>query len=344
MFRPWESSYSSHDYRREQVLNEQPEEGNSVQQGEEIIKRRHLSQDAQDICLNVCRNLMKIYGMKKEEAIKNAATLTEVSTTKIRTLFTSGIKQRKKRKDYGKNKKLTPFLEHRIRKQIYFSYKGNEIPTVETVYRTLPQTQGKFSETSLKRWLKQMGFRYKKICKRTAIVDHERIINWKSRYLTSIAKFRQQNKAIYYLDETWFDTHDTAAKGWTDSSSQCIAKTPTSKGKRLIILHCGSEEGWVPNCLELCGYNLKDCNVDYHKNMKASIFEQWFQRKLLPNIKPNSVIVMDNAPYHSRQVQKIPCKSSSKVEIQDFLLKYNLFFEDNYTKDELLEILKIGKF
>jgi hypothetical protein len=35
-------------------------------------------------------------------------------------------------------------------------------------------------------------------------------------------------------------------------------------------------------------------------------------------LPPNSVIVMDNAPYHSRQLTKIPNTSSRKTDIQDF--------------------------
>ena len=38
---------------------------------------------------------------------------------------------------------------------------------------------------------------------------------------------------------------------------------------------------------------------DYHDEMTAKHFEEWFTSKLLPNIQLNSLIVMDNASYHS---------------------------------------------
>ncbi|XP_054015965.1 uncharacterized protein LOC128896633, partial [Hylaeus anthracinus] len=151
---------------------------------------------------------------------------------------------------------------------------------------------------------------------------------------------RQEARTIYYLDETWYDTHDTAKKGWVDRSGRCVAKVPTNKGKRLIILHCGSKEGWVQNGLYLAGKRLEYCHLDYHKNMDANVFAKWFKDHLLSNIKPRNIIVMDNESYHSRQEEKIPTKGSSKSTIQKFLIDNNLYFEENYTKEELLEVMR----
>ena len=40
---------------------------------------------------------------------------------------------------------------------------------------------------------------------------------------------------------------------------------------------------------------------------------------ILPNIPTNSAIIMDNAPYHSRNSVKIPCTSNNKTEIFTWL-------------------------
>ena len=37
---------------------------------------------------------------------------------------------------------------------------------------------------------------------------------------------------------------------------------------------------------------------DYHGQMNADQFQKWFSKMLLPNIPPNSIIIMDNASYH----------------------------------------------
>lgn len=40
---------------------------------------------------------------------------------------------------------------------------------------------------------------------------------------------------------------------------------------------------------------------DYHDQMNAENFTKWPTEKLIPNIPRNSMIVMDNAPYHSKE-------------------------------------------
>ena len=42
--------------------------------------------------------------------------------------------------------------------------------------------------------------------------------------------------------------------------------------------------------------------------MDAHNSKKWFQEQLLPNLKPGSVFVMDNAPYHSRRNVSLPSK------------------------------------
>ncbi|RZC32052.1 DDE 3 domain containing protein [Asbolus verrucosus] len=53
---------------------------------------------------------------------------------------------------------------------------------------------------------------------------------------------------------------------------------------------------------------------------------------------------MDNASYHSAQTEKIPNTSSNKEEIKEFLQNNDLFFEESYTKKQLLEVLKTRQF
>jgi hypothetical protein len=42
-------------------------------------------------------------------------------------------------------------------------------------------------------------------------------------------------------------------------------------------------------------------NVDYHKNMESDIFEEWFEFTLISNLKPNSIIVLDNLIIQNNQ-------------------------------------------
>jgi hypothetical protein len=74
-------------------------------------------------------------------------------------------------------------------------------------------------------------------------------------------------------------------------------KDACGKGKRSIMLPIGSDEGFVDGGVLLFEGSKSG---DYHQEMNATIL------KTLPN---NAVIVLDNASYHSRKVEKIPTTS-----------------------------------
>ncbi|CAH1999841.1 unnamed protein product [Acanthoscelides obtectus] len=58
--------------------------------------------------------------------------------------------------------------------------------------------------------------------------------------------------------------------------------------------------------------------VQYGWDMTSDLFEKWTDQQLIANISPNSVIIMDNAQYHSRQKNKIPNTGTKKQDIIDF--------------------------
>ena len=56
--------------------------------------------------------------------------------------------------------------------------------------------------------------------------------------------------------------------------------------------------------------------------------------ELIRKLKPNSIIVMDNASYHSRRLQKIPTKSSTKQEMKDWQTSNGMQFPEKALKCE----------
>ena len=56
---------------------------------------------------------------------------------------------------------------------------------------------------------------------------------------------------------------------------------------------------------------------DYHEEMDSDRFLKWFKEQLIPNIPPNSFIVLDNASYHSRELNKAPTSNSRKTDMQE---------------------------
>ncbi|XP_050065819.1 uncharacterized protein LOC126554843 [Aphis gossypii] len=139
--------------------------------------------------------------------------------------------------------------------------------------------------------------------------------------------YRAQNRPIYYLDETWINAGETHNRTWVDSTVKSARdaflrglttgqKEPSGKGKRLIVLHIGSTDGFVPGGL-LC-FESKTNSADYHDDMNGNTFYEWFV-KTLPLLKDNAIIVMDNASYHSVKKDKIPVIAWKKQAIIDWL-------------------------
>ena len=80
---------------------------------------------------------------------------------------------------------------------------------------------------------------------------------------------------------------------------------------------------------------------DYHDEMNGKHFAEWFQKQLLPNLPRNSVIVVDNAPYHNVVEEKIPTKSSRKGEMQAWLTKHNIDWEPKDLKKSCFKKFKV---
>lgn len=106
-------------------------------------------------------------------------------------------------------------------------------------------------------------------------------------------------------------------------------------------MHAGSENGFVPGAELL--YKCKSNTGDYHHEMDTKNFKKWLTEKLIPNLPHNSLVVIDNAPYHSTQTDKPPVSSSLKSEMQSWLRKNNISFEEKMTKPELYHKILINK-
>lgn len=110
----------------------------------------------------------------------------------------------------------------------------------------------------------------------------------------------------------------------------------TGKGKRLIITHIGSKDGFVEGGLHVFESKKQG---DYHKEMNSEVFENWFS-EVLNKLEDNCVIVLDNASYHSRKVEQVPTAKCKKQEIINWLQTKEISFDDGMLKRELLNIVK----
>ena len=143
-------------------------------------------------------------------------------------------------------------------------------------------------------------------------------------YLRKIRKLRAEGFLPVFIDETWYDTHDVVKKAWSDNFGGCNVSIFISKGKRIVICHAGSEFGFIPNSLLMCGKSLSKASADYHQDMNSDVFESWLEKQLLPNLPQKCVLIIDSASYHSRQEVKVPTQATKKAEILEFMMKKNI--------------------
>ena len=136
---------------------------------------------------------------------------------------------------------------------------------------------------------------------------------------------RRENRPVVYLDETWANSHSSHERSWVESDDRIQGGTkggilkPFGKGTRLIILHAGSENGWIDGA-DLV-FQSKKATGDYHDEMNSNNFEEWFHDKLLSNIK---------------DIEKVPTSNTRKSEMQDWLTSHGIEYPEHALKHELL--------
>lgn len=249
--------------------------------------------------------------------------------------------------------KVDDFDKNAIRQKIHQFWLKKEIPTLPKIIQAVQDDPDlpNLSRSSFQRLLKDMQFEYVKRNRNSALTEREDLVLWRREYISQIRRYRQEGRTIYYLDETWVNAGDCSSRVWVDKTvkSQRDAflkgltvgpRNPTSKGKRLIVVHIGSSEGFVDGGL-LC-FESKKNTSDYHDEMNGDTFFEWFC-SILPKLNDNAVIVLDNAPYHSVKKESIPTTSWRKAAIQQWLESKGVVITERLIKFELLQKVKLIK-
>ena len=167
-------------------------------------------------------------------------------------------------------------------------------------------------------------------------MERQDVVLARIKYLRQIKKYREEGRPIIYTDETYIHTSHASQKAWQSNGTS--VNVPISKGERCIIVDAGSEEGFVKGARLI--YDGKSTTGDYHGEMNSEKFVCWLRGQLIPNLPPKSVVVIDNASYHSVQEDKCPTQSTRKADIQAWLTRNNVAWSNDMLKVELLELCK----
>lgn len=183
-----------------------------------------------------------------------------------------------------------------------------EVPTLRKLLIVVKKELGfDGSHELLRQIVISIGFKFKKCqSNRLTLVENPIIAAKREYYLKQILDNRRLPEElqtnIIYLDESYIHESHKVTKCWLSLDIAGVQQD-VSKGKRCIVVHAGSEKGFVPNALLM--FSGKNKQEDYYSEMNAHNFTKWITEKLVPNITEPSIIVMDNAPYHSIITNKV---------------------------------------
>jgi len=200
-----------------------------------------------------------------------------------------------------------------------------------------------FHRTTLTRALDRWGFEFGQGTRSQHLKEKDEIIVLRQQYLRRMRSNRDKKgnpiKSEIYLDESYVNKNHSNDFIWYSEEDGPWVKKPTGKGERLIIVNAISSCGWV-NDAKLV-FQSKRKTGDYHGQMNAELFQKWFSKKLIPNIPSNSLIIMDNAPYHKALSSfSSPTSSCSKERILAWLMENRIPCEKDCLKAELITVLK----
>ena len=242
----------------------------------------------------------------------------------------------------GRPPEVNQNLQPAVRKFIRERNLRGERATVAQLRDHIHTTYGlAVPKTNLWRALCRWGFTYGEGRRRDSLKEQDYVITARRAYLRRKLANRTSDGNLLrpeiYLDETYINKNHSRRFTWYLDDDGPWVNKPSGVGPRLIILHAMTAKGWVNNS-ELV-FEAKKRTGDYHGQMNWGNFSIWFKEQLLPNIPPNSLIVLDNAPYHNVLADGfLPREGRSKEQLQAWLTRNGYPWGKDMLKSELLKL------
>jgi len=108
---------------------------------------------------------------------------------------------------------------------------------------------------------------------------------------------------LIYLDESGFDLNMKKEYGWKAKGQRLYDnKSGNRKNKRITVISAYSNQ-----TKQLIAPMYFEGNTD------TEIFNQWIEEFLIPELKPNQTVILDNAAFHKSQktmelVESVECR------------------------------------
>uniref|UniRef100_A0A1B6JXP9 Tc1-like transposase DDE domain-containing protein n=1 Tax=Homalodisca liturata TaxID=320908 RepID=A0A1B6JXP9_9HEMI len=98
---------------------------------------------------------------------------------------------------------------------------------------------------------------------------------------------------------------------------------------RVIVVDIGSQNDFLKGGRLI--YKANCSTGDYFVN-----FEKWIKERVLPNLPDDSVLVIDNVPYHGEQVDKVHSKRATKRVMIEWLQRHGESYNEKATRKAVL--------
>jgi len=214
--------------------------------------------------------------------------------------------------------------------------------SIERVSKFL-QTEHNVDVPKMTLWraLNRWGFTHGEGRRRNSLKEHNRVILARRDYLR--AKLANRNidgtlkRPEVYLDETYINKNHSCGFTWYFNDDGPLVNKPSGVGPRLILVHAITKDGWVDGAQLV--FEAKKRTGDYHGQMNWDNFSRWFEFQLMPNIPPESIVILDNARYHNVIAEdSFPSSGSSKEQLRRWLSRNGYPWREDMLKSELLEL------
>ena len=236
-------------------------------------------------------------------------------------------------------------LETVIRQEIRRRNREGSHVSLGTLSNWLDEHYERIPTATLGRALGRMGFLFGKSRRKSALRERDDVLIARRTYLRAKLANRDSRggtiRPEVYLDESYVNVNHSTERTWYFAEEGPWVQKPSGKGPRLILVHAITAEGWVEGAKLV--FQAKKRTGDYHGQMNFENFCKWFVESLLPRIPANSLIVMDNAPYHNVYVEGrfYPTNSTKKIELIDWLEQHHpAMYESSMLKPELLRLCR----
>ena len=97
---------------------------------------------------------------------------------------------------------------------------------------------------------------------------------------------------VVYFDESGFAAHSYRPHGWAKRGTKVHGKIHGNNRKRTNLIMAQRGKEWLAPML-------------FESNCTHHTVSAWIEHCLIPELKPNSLVIMDNAPFHNKPQMKM---------------------------------------